>query len=356
MNLHSGIYTAAQPIEKRSMQSSFSDCLREVQEEKPNVPPQEGTLNMPYSSSGPQTLNSLALGSAVNEFHDNLSAFNSVPPIPSTTHQCYTPQEAVLTPQNRSPRAPNTLSFDKVPSPQIRASNRTGGRRYARPGGKAVPLAMIAAANRFKKEALLRADENSSVLSHTVPHPKSVLQPPLAGLPHATPIVAPVQSNSVGVAAAVAAMADGPLFGSEKSNDEAQNGCRAPPQKNTNVEEDAKKALRATRNRQSAAASRERKKAYERDLERRFSLLSEQKMILQRNLLEGIEDTLTDEKRLAKENEELRYKVELKKAEIERLRSRLTKYGKKQKKGDRAGLSRSNSWDSSHWKKKKTDI
>ncbi|EME28660.1 uncharacterized protein Gasu_38680 [Galdieria sulphuraria] len=88
-----------------------------------------------------------------------------------------------------------------------------------------------------------------------------------------------------------------------------------------------KKAMRAERNRQSAAASRERKKQHIRELERRVSLLSAENAHLQLEQLSFVKSRIEREKRLIEENRRLKNEVgnylirtELKHAELEQVK------------------------------------
>lgn len=66
---------------------------------------------------------------------------------------------------------------------------------------------------------------------------------------------------------------------------------------------------RAERNRQSAAASRERKKHHIRELERRVSMLSMENATLQVEQFNKIRARIEEEKRLADENQRLKNQV-----------------------------------------------
>lgn len=66
---------------------------------------------------------------------------------------------------------------------------------------------------------------------------------------------------------------------------------------------------RAERNRQSAAASRERKKQHIRELERRVSLLSAENAHLQLEQLNLVKSRLEREKQLIEENRRLKNEV-----------------------------------------------
>jgi hypothetical protein len=70
-----------------------------------------------------------------------------------------------------------------------------------------------------------------------------------------------------------------------------------------------KRAMRAERNRQSAAASRERKKHHIRELERRVSMLSAENAQLQVGQLDTFRQRIAKERELLKQNRELRKHV-----------------------------------------------
>jgi len=87
------------------------------------------------------------------------------------------------------------------------------------------------------------------------------------------------------------------------------------PDASTDVEGDddydveTKKAMRAERNRQSAAASRERKKHHIRELERRVSVLSAENAQLQVEQLKAIRARISTHRALAEENDKLKRNV-----------------------------------------------
>eukprot|EP00189_Rhodosorus_marinus_P008335 CAMPEP_0184751816 /NCGR_PEP_ID=MMETSP0315-20130426/43251_1 /TAXON_ID=101924 /ORGANISM="Rhodosorus marinus, Strain UTEX LB 2760" /LENGTH=293 /DNA_ID=CAMNT_0027231113 /DNA_START=482 /DNA_END=1363 /DNA_ORIENTATION=+ len=80
-----------------------------------------------------------------------------------------------------------------------------------------------------------------------------------------------------------------------------------------------KKAIRAERNRQSAAASRERKKHHIRELERRVSMLSMENATLQVEQFNKIRARIEEEKRLADENQRLKNQLEFLDKQIEKV-------------------------------------
>mmetsp|Transcript_21179 Transcript_21179/g.86493 ORF Transcript_21179/g.86493 Transcript_21179/m.86493 type:complete len:295 (-) Transcript_21179:3562-4446(-) len=88
-----------------------------------------------------------------------------------------------------------------------------------------------------------------------------------------------------------------------------------------------KKAIRAERNRQSAAASRERKKHHIRELERRVSMLSMENATLQVEQFNKIRARIEEEKRLADENQRLKNQLEFLDSKIEKASKHLREAG-----------------------------
>lgn len=117
------------------------------------------------------------------------------------------------------------------------------------------------------------------------------------------------------------------------------------------AEEDVevKKAMRAERNRQSAAASRERKKHHIRELERRVSILSQENAELQCEQLQVIRERIEKERSLLQENKELKRKVVFKDMEISKLSQELKNL---KTEPEETTLKRPNTWDASEWGKK----
>ena len=81
--------------------------------------------------------------------------------------------------------------------------------------------------------------------------------------------------------------------------------------------------MRAERNRQSAAASRERKKQHTKDLEQEVCELSKQNATLVVKQLNTLEERIQSEQKLEDENATLRQKVKEKKARIDALSNEL---------------------------------
>lgn len=114
-------------------------------------------------------------------------------------------------------------------------------------------------------------------------------------------------------------------------------------------EVEVKKAMRAERNRQSAAASRERKKHHIRELERRVTMLSQENAELQCEQLQVIRVRIEKERLLLKENKELKRTVFFKDMKIESLSKQL--HDLKPGSGDK-DLKRPSTWDASEWSKR----
>lgn len=125
-----------------------------------------------------------------------------------------------------------------------------------------------------------------------------------------------------------------------------------------NIEEDqeAKKAMRAERNRQSAAASRERKKHHIRELERRVKLLSQENAQLQVDQLHTIRARLQKERELLQENQDLKRKVVFKDMKIAALSAKLDSYRIEDDPDENKTLKRPQTWDSTCWSKRKPTL
>lgn len=119
-----------------------------------------------------------------------------------------------------------------------------------------------------------------------------------------------------------------------------------------------RKAMRAERNRQSAAASRERKKNHIKELERRVTMLSQQNAKLQVEQLDAIRHRIGKEQRLSEENKSLRLQAVTKDLKIHELTNKLEKAGidpptKKLPEIQELNLKRPSTWGSSSWKESK---
>lgn len=113
---------------------------------------------------------------------------------------------------------------------------------------------------------------------------------------------------------------------------------------------EVKKMMRAERNRQSAAASRERKKHHIQELERRVRILSEENAQLQVGQLRKISEALLKETRLLEENKELKRKVVFQDMRIVKLSLELDKHRIDDEPEEQ--LKRPSTWDSASWQKR----
>ncbi|GJQ13136.1 hypothetical protein GpartN1_g4927.t1 [Galdieria partita] len=106
-----------------------------------------------------------------------------------------------------------------------------------------------------------------------------------------------------------------------------------------------KKAMRAERNRQSAAASRERKKQHIRELERRVSLLSAENAHLQLEQLNFVKSRIEREKRLIEENRRLKNEVKFQEKVIHEKQSKIFELNSKlSKSSSRGALEKRVTW------------
>eukprot|EP00871_Galdieria_phlegrea_P001651 jgi/Galph1/2487/GphlegSOOS_G1146.1 len=105
-----------------------------------------------------------------------------------------------------------------------------------------------------------------------------------------------------------------------------------------------KKAMRAERNRQSAAASRERKKQHIRELERRVSLLSAENAQLQLEQLNTIKGRIEREKALIQESRRLKNEVKFQKEVISQQQSKIVELNTKLKGPSRGALEKRVTW------------
>lgn len=251
---------------------------------------------------------------------------------------------------NQQSRNPAQGSSSRRPSSPNRVRRARVGEKRSKPG-KDSSLAVAAAANRVKKEAVTHPASSQSSLgqiSHMNCTPSSsAVNPSENG--HSILLPPGVQSNSVGAAAAVAAMAavhsaTGGI--SELRMDEASE---INSEDKTEGQGDSKKMMRAERNRQSAAASRERKKEHIKELERRVALLSEQNAMLQVSQLQQVRDRLAEEAQLLAENDNLRRTVVFKEMEISKLSHKLKSHNIDDE--DESSIRR-HTWDHSLWNKR----
>lgn len=114
---------------------------------------------------------------------------------------------------------------------------------------------------------------------------------------------------------------------------------------------EVRKALRAERNRQSAAASRERKKHHIKELERRVTILSQENAHFQVEQVKALRDRIEKERELLKENKNLKEKVVFRDMKIHALTKKLEKASISTKNGrcKDAALKRPNTWDAPEW-------
>lgn len=254
--------------------------------------------------------------------------------------------------RNSSSRNHSHGSSSRKASPQNRARRGRVGEKRNKPG-KDSSLVATAAANRVKKEAVPHPVASSSNPGHPSAH---------VNVPFAAPAVDPagqvasialppgVKPDSVGAAAAVAAMAAVQSATGGMSELKMETASETNSQEKVEGEGDPKKQMRAERNRQSAAASRERKKEHIKELERRVTLLSEHNAKLQVSQLEQIRDRLAEEARLLSENGNLRRTVVFKEMEISKLTHKLKSH--KIADDDDENSLRRHTWDHSVWKKR----
>ena len=111
-----------------------------------------------------------------------------------------------------------------------------------------------------------------------------------------------------------------------------------------------KKKLRAERNRQSAAASRERKKHHVKELERRASIHSKENAQLQVGQIEGFKRRLNADKELVEENNTLKKKLFMQDLTIQSLTQKLDESGISDNKPI---LKRPNTWSGERWGRRK---
>jgi len=126
---------------------------------------------------------------------------------------------------------------------------------------------------------------------------------------------------------------------------------REEPESEMTMEEDVeeKKLIRAERNRQSAAASRERKKHYVRELERRVSMLSQENANMQVEQLHALMRRVENERHFIQENQELKKKVLFKEMKIQKLEKQMAEA----KVSGEKELKRPATWDASTFQNRK---
>lgn len=112
---------------------------------------------------------------------------------------------------------------------------------------------------------------------------------------------------------------------------------------------EVKKAMRAERNRQSAAASRERKKHHIKELERRVAVLSQENAQLQFGQLKVVVNRIEKERKLLEENKALKTTITFKNWEIKKLNTELKSLKPPSSSDASSSLKRPNTWDASQW-------
>lgn len=173
-----------------------------------------------------------------------------------------------------------------------------------------------------------------------------VLQPqPGSTLPKLGP-------SSVGAAAAVAAMAAVDSARSQLMRLKAEDGATVPVEdKEEDEGPEAKRVDRALRNRQSAAASRERKKYHLGELERRVAILSQQNALMQTEQLAAIRQRIGEEKKLNEDNTMLKRNCRVKDMKIETLSRQLNIWTLLADKTFKP-VKKSKTWDSTTYERK----
>lgn len=128
---------------------------------------------------------------------------------------------------------------------------------------------------------------------------------------------------------------------------------REAPDATTNKAEQ-RKLLRATRNRQSAASSRERKKRHLQELKRRLDLLSSENVRLEQSEIDSVRDRLSKESELIEEGMKLKKKEKQSEERVRererRLISREVVKVIQQNSNRKLTLPRTSSWDNSSWR------
>lgn len=144
------------------------------------------------------------------------------------------------------------------------------------------------------------------------------------------------------------------LFGTEAKQERKSQDVGAGPGSSADMEEDQdqRKAMRAERNRQSAAASRERRKHHIRELERRVALLTKENATLQVGELNMLKEKIEQETELVKVNQSLKRDMHLKNMEIMGLSERLTGLNTGGKK--HASPKHRKTWDEGYWARRRS--
>lgn len=141
----------------------------------------------------------------------------------------------------------------------------------------------------------------------------------------------------------------------QKEQATAQLSPSADQTLNMTSEAGSRKAIRAERNRQSAAASRERKKQHIKELERRVETLSRENAMMQLGQLRAVRQRIEQESKIVNQMKELKREVVDRDMQIHKL-SRELKNAKIENGEEEEGYSevpRPKTWDAAEWRMKK---
>ncbi|PXF46806.1 hypothetical protein BWQ96_03335 [Gracilariopsis chorda] len=136
----------------------------------------------------------------------------------------------------------------------------------------------------------------------------------------------------------------------------AQLSLSSKQQPDTPEDAEVKKVIRAERNRQSAAASRERKKQHIKELERRVEMLSRENAMMQLSQLRTVRQRIELESKILHQMKALQRKVVDRDMQIHRLSRQLkdAKIKNGEDKNEQSDIPRPSTWDSAEWQKKKS--
>eukprot|EP00178_Gracilaria_changii_P006659 TRINITY_DN215_c2_g1_i1.p2 TRINITY_DN215_c2_g1~~TRINITY_DN215_c2_g1_i1.p2 ORF type:complete len:415 (+),score=72.21 TRINITY_DN215_c2_g1_i1:130-1245(+) len=121
--------------------------------------------------------------------------------------------------------------------------------------------------------------------------------------------------------------------------------------------QEAKKAMRAERNRQSAAASRERKKQYIKELERRVNMLSRENAKMQICQFRLVRERLELESKIVDQVKELKRKLVDRDLEIQKLSKQIESVKLKSAEetdDEEEEIPRPSTWDASEWRSRRS--
>mmetsp|Transcript_21045 Transcript_21045/g.36197 ORF Transcript_21045/g.36197 Transcript_21045/m.36197 type:complete len:448 (+) Transcript_21045:192-1535(+) len=218
-----------------------------------------------------------------------------------------------------------------------------GGMSAAAAGSKKRPKPAGGAPKRAANQAGFETGpqgEVSSEYSQGAPAATPMQQPPRGG-------ARPLQSAAVVRSSAAVANPSMGAGGHSHGHAHAEDGDSSGDE--DTGEPGAKKGIRAERNRQSAAASRERKKQHIQELERRVSMLSAENAQLQVEQLKALRTRIQSEKSLLEENKKLKKKLVMQDMKIEKLAKKLNDAGI----AEEESLKRPSTWAGSDWGAKK---